>query len=136
SSGAQIFKIGSDGLPAPLLTAAGAITAIACSPSGLIAAACEAHGILTFDCEGKKIAAKGSDAASLSCVTALAFADEDTLLVCVGSADNPLAAWQRDLLEQRHSGALWRIDLKKGSATRIASGLAFPNGVLASNDGS
>lgn len=136
SSGEQIFRIGSDGLPAPMLTAASAITAIACSPSGLIAVACEIHGILIFDREGKKVTANWNDGASFSCVTALAFVDEDTLLVCVGSADNALANWQRDLLEQRRSGALWRVDLKRGSATRIASGLAFPNGVIANSDGS
>lgn len=136
SSGAQILRAGSNGEPVPLLIAPSAVTALACSTAGLLAVACQSHGILMFDRNGKEAPVNWRDGKAHSCVTALAFANDDTLLVCVGSSDNPLAAWQRDLLDQRHSGILWRIDLTRGDATKVASKLAFPNGVFAAPDGS
>ena len=135
SSGAQLFRRDGD-TASPLATLQSDVTALACSDAGTIAVACEKHGIVVLGRDGKPASTALRDGGKYTCVTALAFADNDTLLVCIGSTDNPLSAWQRDLLEQHRSGQLLRIDLKSAEVKQLASKLAFPNGVLAEADGS
>lgn len=135
SSGAQLFRLDGD-TPSLFATLDSDVTALACSGAGLIAAACENHGIAILGRDGKPAGTALRDGGKHTCVTALAFAGEEALLVCVGSADNPLSAWQRDLLDQNRAGALLRIDLKTGDVRQLATRLAFPNGVLTEADGS
>ncbi|MFT6450947.1 MAG: hypothetical protein ACJA06_000427 [Halocynthiibacter sp.] len=71
---------------------------------------------------------------SINCPTAAIALDDDTLVVANGSAQNSAADWQRDLLEKRRSGTLWRITLSTGDAVQIASGLAWPAGLLCAGD--
>lgn len=68
------------------------------------------------------------------CITAMAFADQDTLFVCIGSSQNGPENWQRDLLEMRATGSVWRIDLRSKAATCVADRLAYPNGILVQGD--
>jgi len=135
SSGAQLLKLAGD-KPSPFATLQSDVTALACSDAGLIAVACEKHGIAVLDRDGKPANTGLRDGGKYACATALAFANNDTLLVCIGSTDNPLSAWQRDLLEQHRAGQLLRTDLKSGEVRQLANKLAFPNGVLADKDGS
>lgn len=65
----------------------------------------------------------------LRCPVAMAFDPKGDLIVCQGSSHNGPDAWQRDLMERRASGALWRISGADRTVQRIASGLAFPFGV-------
>jgi hypothetical protein len=62
------------------------------------------------------------------CITAMASAG-NALYVANGSASHAPDDWQRDLLERRSSGSIWRIDLDSGASTRIARGLAWPAGL-------
>ncbi|MGH1331137.1 MAG: hypothetical protein ACRBBK_09660 [Paracoccaceae bacterium] len=71
---------------------------------------------------------------TISCPTAALALDDDTLIIANGSAHNTNADWQRDLLEKRRSGALWRIRLSTGDADQIASGLAWPAGLVRAGD--
>jgi hypothetical protein len=128
SSGARIMRG-----EATVLDAGSPVTAMATSPDGSrLAVACEDGGLRLFDAS---LRAAGVVAKPLPCVTALTFADTDTLLACVGSAAHPAREWQHDLLNQGRSGALWRIDVAAGDTARIASGLAYPYGVLPDADG-
>ena len=69
------------------------------------------------------------------CPTALLMLDADTLLVAEGSAQHRPADWQQDLMEKNASGSVWRVDVKSGESICLARGLAWPNGLLAVDDG-
>ena len=111
----------------------GSITAAAASPDGaalMLACADGALHLLDADLKPRPHALR-----PLACVSAMRFVDAQTLLVCVGSAHHGVDEWQRDLLTHGRSGALWRLSLASGEATRIAAALAFPYGVAATPDG-
>jgi hypothetical protein len=72
------------------------------------------------------VRALGSE--SLTCPTALAWAPDGALLICNGSARHPAAEWKRDLMERGTSGSVWRLP-SDGAAERLASHLAYPNGI-------
>ena len=72
---------------------------------------------------------------ALVCPTALMFADESTLLVALGSQQNPPEKWKHDLMQRNASGSVWRVDLRSGAATCLADRLAWPCGLLPAGDG-
>jgi len=106
------------------------ITALAAAEDGSLAVALGAAGIVIVGgaYDGTTIASLGGT--PLLAPTALGFAGVDTLFVCVGSALHPVADWQRDLREQRMTGSVWRVSLNGGTAACLASGLAFPSGLV------
>jgi hypothetical protein len=67
---------------------------------------------------------------SLLCPAALAFDGPDSLILCLGSATNPVHEWKRDLLQHNASGSVWRLDLGSGSGAVLADGLAWPTGIV------
>lgn len=67
-------------------------------------------------------------------VTAMNYLKDGTLALCVGSINNSPDNWTRDLLEKKATGSLWHINVEQKSATCLASGLAYPSGVLASEN--
>ena len=69
------------------------------------------------------------DGNSLTCVTALTFADPDHLLVCIGSNEHPFERWKHDLMQLGASGSVWRVELPSGKPRKLADRLAFPFGV-------
>jgi hypothetical protein len=71
----------------------------------------------------------------LGCVTALAFADPHTLLLCQGSARHAASEWKHDLMQLGSSGSVWRIDLSSRETVCIADRLAFPFGIMTSRSG-
>ncbi len=64
----------------------------------------------------------------------MAFAGPSTLFVAVGSTRNSVNGWKHDLMTKTVTGSVWRVDLDSRSAVPIASGLAFPSGIIVSND--
>ena len=73
---------------------------------------------------------------AVTCPTALMFADENTLLVALGSQDNPASGWKHDLMQRNASGSVWRVNLDTGQTACLADRLAWPCGLLADGDGS
>jgi len=133
SSGADLLRLSGaapDAAPAHFRRLEGAVTALAASPGGALAVGVGEVGvrIVGGPRDGALLERLGGRAAR--CPTAAAFLDEDVLFVCLGSAHNGPEDWQRDLMEMRASGSVWRVDLRGGAATCVADGLAFPNGVL------
>ncbi|MEP3244240.1 MAG: strictosidine synthase [Sneathiella sp.] len=110
------------------------ITAIAVSDAGELIVAMLDGGIQLLDGNGQPNKRIGSLA--INCVTAMVFLDSQTLLIAVGSIQNPLVDWARDLLEQRANGQLIRLDLTNGQASIVAQNLAYPAGLLIKPDGS
>lgn len=133
SAGSQLLQMGENGRASVAYDAPGTITALAASPSGRIAVASEPGGIRLADRDGSAVAVAGKH--DWQCITAMAFADDATLLICVGSTRNRIADWQRDLLGSGKSGEIWRLDTGSGKTERIARNLAYPNGVIVEPDG-
>jgi hypothetical protein len=111
-----------------LESVAGDITALAASPGGAFAMAIDGAGV-TID--GKSVPAL----ARLTCITALAFEDDNTLWIAIGSTENPIGQWSRDLLERRRTGCILRYDLKAAKLMTAADRLAYPNGMLWTGNG-
>jgi len=129
SSGDQLFELIDDRSLSPMARAGGEITAIAAAPSGMIAMASDPGGISFIGSRGTA----GSRA--WTGVSAMVFANDTTLIICIGSTQHPLSDWQCDLLDGGASGELWRLDVASGSADRLATGLAFPYGAIVAADG-
>lgn len=70
------------------------------------------------------------------CPVAVSFLDERTVYVCLGSQQTTPGQWKRDLMSRHVSGSVWKLDLAKRQAVCVADRLAYPNGVVALNDGS
>lgn len=84
--------------------------------------------------DGRVFTQLGSRA--IVCPTALLFADENTLLVALGSQQNAPEKWKHDLMQRNFSGSVWQVDLGSQQATCIADRLAYPYGLLLARDGS
>ncbi|MBN8994928.1 MAG: hypothetical protein J0H63_10715 [Rhizobiales bacterium] len=113
-------------------TLAGPISAIASDGADALAIGLDGGGITVLGGkhDGRKITQ--ADGTKLTCVTAIAFAGPDTLVVANGSDRAKSADWKRDLMAKGASGSVWRIGLASGTATRIGQGLAFPAGLAIS----
>jgi hypothetical protein len=111
------------------------ITALAAAEDGSLAVGLGPSGIVLVGGahDGRTIVGLGGK--KLIAPTALAFADPDTLFVCIGSDLHPAAEWQRDLLERRTAGSVWRVPLDGGDPLCLAAHLAFPTSLLPHGDG-
>ena len=67
------------------------------------------------------------------CITAMA-GSGNALYLANGSTRNAPEHWQLDLMERRADGEIWKLDLETGAASRIATGLAWPAGVVVEAD--
>lgn len=135
SSGRKLFLLSEDSSAGREFHDAGSeITAIAVSANGTLAVA--AAGRISFlDMTGAAVAALSAGAQSWTAVTALAFAPDESLVIALGSAKNPLGEWQRDLLDRERAGSVWRLQPSTGKATQISGRLGFPNGLVVEPDG-
>ncbi|MEI9402558.1 strictosidine synthase [Mesorhizobium sp. Cs1330R2N1] len=104
------------------------ISSLAASPEGAIAIGLDGVGIVIRGGPHDGYATT-EVMENLTCPTAAAFVDENTLLVANGSADNNAADWKRDLMERRSSGSVVKLDLANGKSELLADGLAFPAGI-------
>lgn len=133
SSGADLFRLSAasphEG-PTHVRHLEAAVTALAASPGGALAAGLDGRGVRIIGGPHDGTLLDGFGGRAVRCPTAAAFLDEDVLYVCLGSTHNGAGDWQRDLMEMRASGSVWRIDLRSKAARCVADGLAFPNGVL------
>jgi hypothetical protein len=77
--------------------------------------------------DGKSVTDVGGQ--PVLCPVALAFADPDTVLLCLGSADCTPEDWKRDLMSRGSSGSVWRVDLASGNTTCLGDKMGFPLGV-------
>ncbi|MCL8486987.1 MULTISPECIES: strictosidine synthase [Bradyrhizobium] len=134
SSGTRLFRAAAGAEPEPVATLDGVISALAVSPRGQIAVACDGKGISILARDGTVTDTGRSSGWPSACITAMTFVDEASLVVCVGSVQTALDAWQRDLMEHRRAGELWKLDLAARTAKRLAAGLGYPNGVVVAAD--
>jgi len=133
TSGKRVLLLDSlhlEGEPEQILHFDGEITALAAAEDGSLAVGLGPSGIVMVGGahDGRTITALGGR--KLIAPTALGFSDPDTLFVCLGSDLHPAADWQRDLLERRATGSVWRVPLDGGAPACLAVQLAWPNGLL------
>ncbi|WP_339757190.1 hypothetical protein [uncultured Hoeflea sp.] len=107
-----------------------AVTALASSSDGALAVGLSATGIRIVGGPHDGLLLDRIGPSPARGPAALCFGDPDTLFVAIGSADNEPQEWQRDLMERRSSGSVWKVDLKSRAATCMGDGLAFPSGLL------
>jgi len=135
SSGGKVlaFDRGKDSSPEPLAEFATPVSCLAGRPGGGSAVGLDNGEIHIWDAEGSETVLRGIGPQGLKCPTALLFLDSDNLIACQGAMGLAPSSWARDLMQKGASGSVWRLNLKTGAQTCLASGLAFPNGVLARN---
>ncbi len=135
SSGPEILALpaGSATEPASVARFEANVAALAAAPSGRLAVALANGKLLLRDGSAAPVPVPPAD--GFACPTALAFAGDDTLYVCHGSATHGPGDWAVDLMEGNAGGSVWRIDLAAGRVSCLARGLAFPNGLLVDANG-
>jgi hypothetical protein len=137
SSAAEVFELdvaATDPIARAYAEFGSPVTALAARGEALAIALAEGRVLIRGGAhEGVELGAISDK--PLTCVTAIAFADEHTILVCMGSEKHPCERWKHDLMERGASGSVWRFDLRSKAATPMARGLAFPFGVLPLADG-
>lgn len=112
------------------------VSALALHPGGAVAIGLEDGRILVHGGRhDSKIFTTVGDRA-IVCPTALVFADENTLLIALGSQQNAPERWKHDLMRRHASGSVWRVDLGSQQATCLVDRLAYPYGILLARDGS
>ncbi|MER9948354.1 hypothetical protein [Mesorhizobium sp. M0047] len=122
SSGNAVYSLAARTEPKVIETFPSAVTALALSPSGE----------LTLGLESGKLLISGKEVplpADLSCITALAYADDGTLWLANGSAEHAPSQWAADLMRKGASGSLWKRDAAGGGFRKVAGDIAFPYGL-------
>jgi len=134
SSGRDILRLDAgrrDKAPPELfLTLEAPVTALTVCASGTLAAGLDEIGIRLVGGAHDGVVLSGLGGMPVKGPTALTFVDEDTLLACIGSVQQGPEDWQRDLMEAHATGSVWKIGIRSKTATCLADGLAFPNGLI------
>ena len=128
SSGHAFYAITTGEEPTLLRSFAAQVSALAVSAAGELAVALET-GELSIDGEPVPLPD------TVRCITALAFSAVGDLWLANGSARHPASAWATDLMEKGASGSLWCVERGSRRCLKIASGIAFPYGVLVRETG-
>ncbi|ESX11742.1 hypothetical protein NKH85_31240 [Mesorhizobium sp. M0924] len=122
SSGNAIYSLAAEVEPKVVETFPSPITALALSLSGELTVGLESGKLLVA---GKEV----SLPSGVSCITALAYAEDDTLWLANGSAEHAPSLWAADLMKKGASGSLWRRDAAGGGFRKVAGEIAFPYGL-------
>ena len=136
SSGSSVLALPPKGAmePAAVKSFEAPVSALAASQGGGLAAGLDDGRIEIVEGPhaGKTVPRPGRS--GTGCPTSLAFAGEDTLIVCHGSSAHRPSDWVADLMSNGTTGSVWRIDLRTGGQTCLADSLAFPNGLIAGSE--
>ena len=127
TSGGQVLELGKRKTTKPRIRAEfdSAVSALAVSEAGLLAVGLDAGGI---EIVGPGAARQHID--GFGCPVAIAFAGEHDVFVCDGSGQHRPANWAIDLMEKNALGSVWHVSLTSGERKCLASGLAFPFGIV------
>jgi hypothetical protein len=139
TSGPDLIALDASGMTLaarPLRTFGHPVSCLAADGAGGLAVGQDGHGVHLHGgaYDGLVVETVGSE--RLGCPTAVMFLDPQTLVVANGSTHGRAADWKRDLMAQRRTGSVWRIDLRQPqTAVKLADGLAFPAGLADGGDG-
>ncbi|MDH7788534.1 hypothetical protein QBD01_004580 [Ochrobactrum sp. 19YEA23] len=123
SSGNAVFRLTANNAPEVVERFSAPVTSLASGPSGELAVALET-GKLLIDNHEQPLPAK------IGCITALSYAVDGTLWLANGSADHSAANWSADLMRHGSSGSIWKRTVGATQFQQVASGLAYPYGLL------
>jgi hypothetical protein len=123
SSGNAVFAIAAGEQAAVVATYPAPVTALAVSSSGELAVALETGNLIIA---GREVELP----ASIHCITALAFGADGSLWITNGSVQHTPSAWTADLMQKGASGSLWQYDIGRAAFNEVATGLAYPYGLL------
>lgn len=134
STGADLMELGPSA-PKLVETLSSDITFLAAHPAGTLAIGL-AEGKIVFRGPGKD----GYELTELGgrrivAATAGAFDADGSLLVCLGSQVFSTADWKHDLMSNKTTGSVWRIDVATAKAELLADTMAFPYGVAVGREG-
>lgn len=135
TSGPTLYRVDHLGAMTATARETASVTSLALSPTGALAIGLATGGlrILGGRHDGKMFGI--NDRAQIGAPTAAVFTDDDTLVVCNGSAINPATEWRRDLLGLGRTGSVVKVDLASGAISTIADRLAWPSGVSLAGSG-
>lgn len=107
------------------------IVSMAVSKGGLLAIGLDDGTLLVRAPDGTKtqLPALASTGRCRSPTALLFAADDAHLMVAVGSADNPVSQWKRDLMQLNRTGSVWKLDLTGGQQQQLVGGLGYPCGL-------
>jgi len=136
SQGARLMVLdGRGGTPRLVETFPSAISALAAAADGRLAIGFDDGGVVIRkrpeDAVGTTVALPVATASP----TALTFAADGSLLVCVGSLRNRASQWKRDLMMLGSSGAVWRVPASGGKTEVLGQGMSFPIGATMDGNG-
>lgn len=125
SSGSELYRFDGDSWTV-VRSCAAEITSIASLGDRAIALALASGQVVIHggEVDGREFAVDAR------CITAMT-AEGTTLYLANGSATNPPADWQLDLMQRNSSGSIWRIELTTGETTKLTGDLAWPGGLVA-----
>ena len=130
SAGPALYRI-DEGGPVELRRFNAPISALAMSADGRLAVALDGRRIEVLDAGGAQVARLDSLAGEpLRCANALAWQDEDTLLLSDGSRDFGPAQWAHDLMTLGRSGRAGRWRVPGPQAELLGTDMAHAFGVL------
>jgi len=72
---------------------------------------------------------KVSRQAGIRCPTAATISGE-WIYLCEGSRSRAPSDWRHDLMERNATGSVWSVNARTGQADRLATRLAYPNGIV------
>jgi hypothetical protein len=118
--------------PASPIEAGGPVTALLAWRDGDVIVAVEARGLVRVSPDGQ-ITDVCTDDAVATCVTALAAAEDGTILATRGSSTRSHDDWSGALVHRESHGSL--VAVVDGEARVVVGGLAWPSGVADAGDG-
>lgn len=131
SSGSEVHVLRHDVGLGPFATFDGTVLAITARGAEVVAAV-EGRGLVTIAATGQ-VADLNSSAVLRTCVTALSALPDGRVAATIGSATHAHAAWSHALVTEESSGSLVVVD--GTSVVTLATGLPWPSGVCAGEDG-
>lgn len=111
------------------------VSAVAVHPDGRLLACVSGKGLAAIGAEGQLNWLTTVNGAALQCLTAVAVAADGTIFVADGSRQNRPENWKQDLMEKSQSGRLIACNAMLDAAKVLLDGLAYPNGLVVSDDG-
>lgn len=130
SQGAQLFALDKPGEAPRLVKAYPApISALAASVDGKLAIGLDTGGAFVRHSHENDDEIRVDLPGRTASASAMAFAPDGSLMICIGSAQNAASEWKRDLMMLGSSGTVWRVPPSKGQAEQVGQNMAFPSGV-------
>jgi len=134
SSGPEVYVIedlAAGGTPQLWSGFPASVSCLAAGPDGALAVGLSGTGIeIRGGIHGDKALATVSGR-PIDCPVAVAFVDQNTVLLCLGSARHRPEDWKRDLMSRGATGSVWQVDLATGAGQCLGDGLRFPFGLVA-----